>query len=90
MQQHFEDSLHRCREFIKEWNGHPLIIPSVAPHAPYSCTVEIMQACADLATEFDVPLHIHISETAQEVVDSRKQHGMPVVPWVKKLGLFSA
>lgn len=86
----FEDSLHLCREFIQTWKGHPLIIPSVAPHAPYSCTEEIMQACADLAVEFDVPLHIHISETAFEVAESRKQHGMPVVPWVKKLGLFGA
>lgn len=86
----FEESLQRCRSFIENWKGHPLIIPSVAPHAPYSCTEEIMQACADLAQEFDVPLHIHISETAMEVADSRKQHGMPVVPWVKKLGLFGA
>lgn len=86
----FDDSLHRCRQFIQEWKGHPLIIPSVAPHAPYSCTEEILEACTNMAVEFDVPLHIHISETAYEVAESRKQHGMPVVPWVKKLGLFGA
>jgi len=37
-----------------------------------------------------VPLHTHISETALEVSDSRTQHGMPVVPWVKKQGLLEA
>lgn len=86
----FEDSLARARDFIQRWRGHPLIVPATAPHAPYTCTPEILRACAELSAEFDVPLHIHLSETAQEVDDSRKHHGMPVVPWVKKQGLFGA
>jgi 5-methylthioadenosine/S-adenosylhomocysteine deaminase len=86
----FEDALARAREFIQKWKGHPLIVPSVAPHAPYSTTPEILKACAQLAAEFDVPLQIHISETAQEVENMREENGMPVVPYVKKQGLFDA
>jgi 5-methylthioadenosine/S-adenosylhomocysteine deaminase len=86
----FEESLALAREFIGRWRGHPLIVPGPAPHAPYTCTPEILRACAELAAEFDVPLHIHLSETALEVEDSRRVHGMPVVPWVKKHGLFDA
>jgi 5-methylthioadenosine/S-adenosylhomocysteine deaminase len=86
----FEDSLARARQFIAAWKGHPLIVPAVAPHAPYTCTVEILRACADLAGEFDVPLHTHLAETAFEVERSRREHGMPVVPWVKKQRLFDA
>jgi 5-methylthioadenosine/S-adenosylhomocysteine deaminase len=86
----FEDSLVRARDFIEHWRGHPLIVPGPAPHAPYTCTPEILRACAELAGEFDVPLHIHLAETAQEVEDSRRAHGMPVVPWVKRQGLFGA
>ena len=86
----YEDSLARAREFIEKWHGHPLIVPGVAPHAPYTCTPEILRACAELAVEFDVPLHIHLAETALEVEDSRRVHGMPVVPWVKKQRLFDA
>lgn len=63
----FEDSLAMAREFIQKWKGHPLIIPAVAPHAPYTCTAEILRATAELAKEFDVPLHTHLSETAFEV-----------------------
>jgi 5-methylthioadenosine/S-adenosylhomocysteine deaminase len=37
-----------------------------------------------------VPLHIHISETYQEVEDSRRDHGMPVVNWIKKNGVLEA
>jgi 5-methylthioadenosine/S-adenosylhomocysteine deaminase len=86
----FEDSLARAREFITAWKGHPLIVPGPAPHAPYTCTTEILRACAELASEFDVPLHTHLAETAFEVEQSRKEHGMPVIPWVKKQRLFDA
>lgn len=86
----FEESLFSAREFISHWKGHPLIEPSVAPHAPYTCTEEILRACAALAAEYDVPLHTHIAETALEVENSRNDHGMPVVPWVKKQSLFDA
>ncbi len=86
----YDDSLTYAREFIKKWKGHPLIVPAIAPHAPYSTNPEIIRACVDLAKEFDVPLHIHISETAFEVENMRKEQGMPVVPYVKKLGLFEA
>ncbi len=86
----FEDSLAMAREFIKSWKDHPLIVPAVAPHAPYSCTPEILRATADLAKEFDVPLHIHISETAFEVENMRKENGMPVVPYIKKQGILEA
>jgi 5-methylthioadenosine/S-adenosylhomocysteine deaminase len=86
----YEESLARASEFIQRWRGHPLIVPAPAPHAPYTCTPEILRACAELAVEFDVPLHIHLAETTQEVDDSRRLNGMPVVPWVKKHGLFDA
>lgn len=86
----YEDSLAAARQFIQKWKGHPLIVPSVAPHAPYTCTAEILRASAQLAAEFDVPLHIHLSETALEVENMRREHGMPVIPYVKKQGLFEA
>ena len=58
----YEESLALARDFIQRWRGHPLIVPAPAPHAPYTCTPEILRACAELAVEFDVPLHIHLSE----------------------------
>jgi 5-methylthioadenosine/S-adenosylhomocysteine deaminase len=86
----YEDSLAMARDFIQRWKGHPLIVPAVAPHAPYTCTAEILRATAELAKEFDVPLHTHIAETAFEVDNMRSEQGMPVVPYVKKQGLFEA
>jgi 5-methylthioadenosine/S-adenosylhomocysteine deaminase len=88
--QFYEESLALAREFILKWKNHPLIVPSVAPHSPDTCTPEILKASASLAVEFDVPLHTHIAETALEVENSRNEHGMPVVPYAKKQNLFDA
>ena len=86
----YEDSLAMAREFIQKWKNHPLIVPAVSPHAPYTCTAEILRATAELAKEFDVPLHTHLAETAYEVENMRNENGIPVIPYVKKQGLFDA
>lgn len=86
----FEDSLAMAREFIIKWKENDLIVPAVAPHAPYTCTAEILNASAQLAVEFDVPLHTHLSETSSEVETVRNEHGMPVIPYMKKHNLFDA
>ena len=86
----FEVSLGMAREFIQKWKGHHLIVPAVAPHAAYSCTPEILRSAAELAKEFDTPLHIHVSETLFEVENMRKDNDMPVVPYIKKQGIMEA
>jgi len=86
----YDESLEHTRDFIQRWKGHSLITPAVGPHAPYTTTPELLRTCAQLALEFDVPLHIHIAETAQEVEEHRAMYGMPMVPWVKKHNVFEA
>ena len=86
----YEDSMEQARDYIQRWKGHPLIIPSIAPHAPYTTTDYILRETSNLAQEFDIPLHTHLSETAFEVENMRKDEGMPVIPYVKKQGLLEA
>ena len=86
----FEESLAAAHDFIAKWKGHPLIVPSIGPHAAYTCTEEILQATVELALKFDVPLQIHIAETASEEENSRSEFGMPIVPYLKKHRIFEA
>ena len=88
--QSFEEAFTAARDFLERWKDHPLVIPSVGPHAPYTCTDEILQQASALALEFDVPLHIHIAETYDEVKDFRNEHGMPIIPYVKRQNLLEA
>ncbi|NCB40119.1 MAG: amidohydrolase [Erysipelotrichia bacterium] len=86
--QFYEESLTLTRAFIEEYQNHPLIVPAIAPHAPYTCTPEILQACASIAREFDVPLVMHLAETAFEVDSIRAEHGVPVIPYIKRQQLL--
>jgi 5-methylthioadenosine/S-adenosylhomocysteine deaminase len=86
----YEESLAYTRQFIEKWKGHPLIVPSVAPHAPYTNTDMILQACARLAIELDVPLQTHILETRQEAEESWQAFEKKVVNRVADLGVFEA
>lgn len=86
----YEIALQASEKFIRDWQNHPLITPAIAPHAPYTTTESILQAATEMAQRYDVPLHIHISETAQEVKDSNRDRSMPVVPYVKKQKVLDA
>lgn len=84
----YEESLAYTRQFIEAWQNHPLITPTIAPHAPYSNTEETLRQSAELAKEYNVPLMIHLAETEREVDDNMEQYGKTVVPWVKDQGLL--
>src|SRR5262245_28907811 len=86
----YDESLVYCRAFIEQWLEHPLIIPAVGPHAPYTATPDMLKNCVRLATEYDIPLHIHVAETALEQKNSFSQYGMTVVPWLSQYDLFKA
>lgn len=86
----YDEGLRLAQDFVTRWRGHHLVVPALGPHAAYTATPDLLQECARLAREYDVPIHIHLGETKQEVEDHRAQYGMPVVPWVKKQGIFEA
>jgi len=86
----YDESLASCQDFLAHWQGHDLITAVPAPHSPYMCTAEILQATVQMAHSHDVPLLIHIAETALEVEESIEQHNMTPVRWLEDVGLFGA
>ncbi|HEY7697500.1 MAG TPA: amidohydrolase [Vicinamibacteria bacterium] len=61
-----EEALAGARAFIQRYRDHPLIIPSVAPHALYTTPMAVVERARDLAREFGVPLQIHAVEPPEE------------------------
>lgn len=86
----YDESLAYCRDFLQNWRGHELIVAAPAPHSVYMCTPEILQATMEMATEFDVPLLIHVSETADEVEHWVNQTSMPPLRWLEAQGVLEA
>lgn len=53
----------------------PLVGTAFAPHAPYSVDDEVLRRVATLAAEIDLPVHMHVHETRQEVVTAEREQG---------------
>lgn len=84
----YEDSLALSENLIKKWQDHALIIPAIAPHAVYTCTPDVLTSVVELAEKYDARVHFHVSETKDEVENLRKEHGLPVVPYIRKFGML--
>lgn len=72
-----------------EYRGHPLISTAFAPHAPYTVADEDLLKVRKLADELEVPVHIHLHETADEVSRSEREHGCRPIERLRRLGLVS-
>ncbi len=69
-------------------NLPPELTLAVAPHAIYSVSAKNLRYVADFACEHSLPFHIHISETQAERENCIKEHGVPTVVYLDKLGIL--
>jgi 5-methylthioadenosine/S-adenosylhomocysteine deaminase len=84
-----EEMLAKQRELLESYKDHPLITPSVAAHAPYTVCAANLVKVAELAEEFEVPMQIHLSETAWEVKKLLDEKGLSPVAYLADLGVLS-
>ena len=66
-----------------------LIRTAFAPHAPYTVSDAPLQKIRTLADELDVPVHMHVHETAFEVADAVEKSGKRPLQRLHELGLVS-
>ena len=83
-----DDYLAKGLALRDRWREHPLVSFCLAPHAPYTVSDETFRKAAKILGEIDVPLHIHLHETAHEVERSMAEHGMRPLARLERLGLL--
>lgn len=66
----------------------PLLSFCMAPHAPFTVSDATFAQIATYAGELDIPVHIHLHETAQELQDSIARHGVRPLARLEKAGLL--
>jgi 5-methylthioadenosine/S-adenosylhomocysteine deaminase len=84
-----DDSIKYIEKLSEKWGKDPIIHLEVAPHAPYTCSPENLKKAQELAERLDLPLHIHVSETASEVAECRQKRGGSPVEHLEKIGFLS-
>jgi 5-methylthioadenosine/S-adenosylhomocysteine deaminase len=72
-----------------DYRHHPLIRCAFAPHAPYTVSDAPLQKVQVLADELELPVHIHLHETASEIENSLNKCGQRPLQRLEQLGLLS-
>lgn len=83
-----QDGLKYAEAFIKKYKGNPLITPAIAPHAPYTCSPDLLKAAKALSDRYEVPLVTHLAEDYSEVDIIKNRYQARPVEHVEKLGLL--
>ena len=82
-------SLRKNAELYGRYRGEPGISFTMAPHAPYSVDDSGLTMCAKLAEDRDIPIHIHVHETAGEITESLERHNCRPLARLDRLGLVN-
>jgi 5-methylthioadenosine/S-adenosylhomocysteine deaminase len=85
----YAEGLAYTERFIKRWQGHRLVTPAVAPHAPYTVSEEHLRAAHALANRTNAPLIIHVAETRKEVEDITKAKGVRPIDYLARIGFLN-
>ncbi|MFQ5525675.1 MAG: amidohydrolase [Thermoanaerobaculia bacterium] len=80
--------LDYARRFIAEYADDELVIPALAPHAPYTMDKEHLREVADAARELGAPVLLHLSETQAEIDRIASEFGMSPVAYMDSVGLL--
>ncbi len=82
MQETALSALEELAEFGQE------VGPALTPHSIYTVSEELLRWTAELATEREIAVHIHLSETEQEVSDCLERHGLRPAAYLDRLGML--
>ena len=83
-----DDYLAKGLALRDRWREHPLVSFCLAPYAPDTVSDDTLRKIAKLAGEIEVPVHIHLHETADEIARSLAEHGVRPIERLRRLGLL--
>jgi 5-methylthioadenosine/S-adenosylhomocysteine deaminase len=84
-----DEYILKATQLHDNYRNSDLVHTAFGPHAPYTVSDEPLRKIAMLAEELDIPIHMHVHETAQEVEESITSNGMRPLQRLAKLGLIS-
>jgi 5-methylthioadenosine/S-adenosylhomocysteine deaminase len=78
-----------CEKFVKRWMDNDLIKPVIAPHSIYTCGTDILTKSLDISNKYNTLMHIHCSETRDEVYNVVKKYDLRPIKLLEKYGLIN-
>ena len=83
------EAMAYAEKFVKKWQGNSLIVPAIAPHAPYTVSEEHLKAVRALSDKLNAPIVIHLAEAQSETDYVMKNKGMRSIEYLNKIGFLN-
>jgi 5-methylthioadenosine/S-adenosylhomocysteine deaminase len=83
-----DDYLRKGLEARDVFRSEPLLSFTMAPHAPYTLSDKSFEKILTLADQLEIPIHLHLHETKDEIRDSLAQHKVRPLERMRRLGLL--
>lgn len=84
-----DEYISKATKLHDDYRHSELIHTAFGPHAPYTVSDAPLKKLSTLAEEMDLPIHMHVHETAKEVSDALAADGRTPIARLKQLGLLS-
>lgn len=84
-----DEAVAKTIELIEKFRNNELINIAFAPHSVYTCGENVLLKIKELAKEYDLPVHIHLSETKKEVEDCENKRGRTPAEYLDEIGFLS-
>lgn len=84
-----DEAVAKTIELIEKFKDSELIGVAFAPHSVYACGENVLLKIKELAKEYDLPVHIHLSETKKEVEDCENKRGRTPAEYLDEIGFLS-
>lgn len=86
----YDTGLAYTEKFIKRWQGDALVVPAIAPHAPYTVSEDNLTQARAMSDRLKAPLVIHLAEANTETEFIQQKHqGMRPIEFMEKIGFFN-
>jgi len=85
-----DEYLHKALAVHDEIREFSLVSSALAPHAPYTVSDESLRQIAMYSNELDVPVHMHLHETAAEVAEAQQNNGQRPLERLDQLNLLNS
>ncbi len=84
-----DEYIAKATQLHDDYRNNELVSTAFGPHAPYTVSDQPLQKLYTLAEELDLPIHMHVHETSQEVSDAISVDGRRPLQRLADLGMIS-
>jgi len=85
----WDQAMAYTERYINKWKNDQLIVPAIAPHAPYTVSEAHLKQVKALSDTLNADVVIHVAETKKERDDIKKDHGDTPAKYLNRIGFLS-